>query len=441
LLWRPMPWRSSLERRAAQRRAQASAERLIRRLTAKLAPYTRDGPQWVAREVKAREDLSRPALTALVGGQGFGHELKLRRNVAQHSEELPAAGASAAQFRRAQRGPRLEARVEDPTVACPQYAPPSDTVGREVRMAPHKSPPPFCAVVISRSVEFRFLPSETVVHHYQVVQVPPVVSAPGPLSCAVVGASASSLPVRGPSLGAFSNSSSSLAVPAIASALPSSSGSWVSGADPWSSGGAPVLEAPALEKRTSLYGDFTMGKDAWCPQRNMACGGQAGCGIVNPGARRWTTPSGPARGPNMRDFLIMVSASRLNVPCFPEVRPHPMLADRPCRVPETLQGRWFAVYAALVDAVFPLVRHPTRSLSCRMLTSSSCSAGSGFQVGMSSSHRVGEVGVGAFPSLFAPGSGGRIRSAGGEALFQPNTFRPPDRPLVLSYRVPRQAPN
>ena len=41
----------------------------------------------------------------------MAHEEKLKRNVAEHADALPALGADLGAWRRAQRGPRLESRA------------------------------------------------------------------------------------------------------------------------------------------------------------------------------------------------------------------------------------------------------------------------------------------------------------------------------------------
>ena len=103
-----MPWRPPSERRAAQKRARCSAENAILRLLG-----TKRAPA-VQTEVERREQIARPALTALVGGIEAPSDTRLQRNVALHSDDLPPPGAGMSAYRQAQRGPRLEDRQHRP---------------------------------------------------------------------------------------------------------------------------------------------------------------------------------------------------------------------------------------------------------------------------------------------------------------------------------------
>ena len=105
--------RSAPERRAARKRADIARERALwRALHGTRAPRT-----WqrcnighldaLSLEVDKRETISRPALRAKVGSLSIPSARVLKRNVAQHSKELPQDGAPLSEWRRAQRGPRL----------------------------------------------------------------------------------------------------------------------------------------------------------------------------------------------------------------------------------------------------------------------------------------------------------------------------------------------
>ena len=105
-LGRRPAWRSPRERRAARQRAAASADRALQRLTWRCGQA---GVELRDLEVSQRLLAVRPAFAALVHGRAVSHTDRLRRNVGMHARAtgLNLAMASAAQLRKAQRGPRL----------------------------------------------------------------------------------------------------------------------------------------------------------------------------------------------------------------------------------------------------------------------------------------------------------------------------------------------
>jgi len=101
-------WRTTAERREAQRRAAHARERLAWKQAARLreleeAAAAVAGSPGLAR----RQAVSAPALAAGVTGAPVAHLEILKRNVAQHAKVLPSAHAPPAAWRAAQKGPRL----------------------------------------------------------------------------------------------------------------------------------------------------------------------------------------------------------------------------------------------------------------------------------------------------------------------------------------------
>ena len=174
-----MPWKSTAERRAAQKRARLSLENALRkwRGTAGSEP----GDEHCDPEVLRRERVSRPRLADLVAGRPSEPGVALKRNAAWHSDDLPQDGAPLHAFRAAQRGPRLESRgrpvglpdgravaIVVPAPAAAAQPPSEDATAREVLTAPLLFPPPFVATVVSHVHHFEFLP----VLKYPVITLP-----------------------------------------------------------------------------------------------------------------------------------------------------------------------------------------------------------------------------------------------------------------------------
>ena len=110
------PARTPAQRRAARRWARASAEAALRRgrragagSGQSMGSAGLSAP--LASELAAREDVSRPALAMKLAGIPVKGMVALKRNVAWHASSLPRPGAGAAEWRAAQRGPRLETRI------------------------------------------------------------------------------------------------------------------------------------------------------------------------------------------------------------------------------------------------------------------------------------------------------------------------------------------
>ena len=167
-----MPWRSAAARRKARLWAKLSADNAIARLTRGSCRDAGGALRFVS-EVDRREALSRPTLECRVAGSRPPHVEVLHRNVAWHSDELPPPGASAACFREAQHGPRLEHRAEE----APPLGP------REVLRAPYIVPEPFSKVVVSKVSVLTFVP----IPEYIVVTT----GAPARAESVVVGVQAS----------------------------------------------------------------------------------------------------------------------------------------------------------------------------------------------------------------------------------------------------------
>jgi len=110
--------RSHAARNAARRRAQDSLEKAVARV---LHPVPAEGcasaTAAILSEVAVREDISRPALTAAVAGVKVAGGPRRRRNVAQHSDQLPGRAEPAAAWKAAQKGPRLTARLRPVAVS------------------------------------------------------------------------------------------------------------------------------------------------------------------------------------------------------------------------------------------------------------------------------------------------------------------------------------
>ena len=100
-------WRRPAEQRAARRRAAASAEGAIRRLSNLLAVEREAALAWGAPGVRQRLRAAAPALAALCSGGSVAPAARLQRNVALHAAVLPRLGAPIAAWRAAQKGPRL----------------------------------------------------------------------------------------------------------------------------------------------------------------------------------------------------------------------------------------------------------------------------------------------------------------------------------------------
>ena len=112
-------------RRARQASAQAAtAGRLreayaqIERLEAQLKQARVEASIVEDPAVHARLRVAAPALSSLCKGQPVDGTARLKRNVAWHSEVLPGPSASLAEWRAAQRGPRLDTGI--PGVRLPE---------------------------------------------------------------------------------------------------------------------------------------------------------------------------------------------------------------------------------------------------------------------------------------------------------------------------------
>ena len=120
----PAKWRCGAERRGAQRRARESADRAVARAVAKtrlaLASASRarsaleEAMAVRSGELERREEAMRPCLRDRVEGRQPDAETTIKRNVAWHSDELPDIDAPVRDWRRAQRGPRLDSRPPRP---------------------------------------------------------------------------------------------------------------------------------------------------------------------------------------------------------------------------------------------------------------------------------------------------------------------------------------
>ena len=123
-------WRSLADRRAARRRAVASADGAIRRLTRQLAEMQALAAALDEPGVRERLAAAAPALADLCGGRPVTPAARLRRNVAMHAAAMPNANAPLAAWRRAQHGQRL-----GPAWGCGQQALRGATASTEVRVA------------------------------------------------------------------------------------------------------------------------------------------------------------------------------------------------------------------------------------------------------------------------------------------------------------------
>jgi hypothetical protein len=103
----PVRWKRNAERRAARRRAAASADGAIARLTRQLEEMRAAAVVLGAPGVAARLQAAAPALASLCHGVPVAPADRLQRNVALHAAQLPGPGAPMAAWRAAQRGPRL----------------------------------------------------------------------------------------------------------------------------------------------------------------------------------------------------------------------------------------------------------------------------------------------------------------------------------------------
>ena len=112
---------SALTRRRARKAAAAAADGAIRALQKRLQVLEKvlgrltcvddnaPAEEW-AIELARREAEIRPVLVKLIRGIPPEPEETLHCNVAKHAEQLPGADAPACEWRRAQKGPRIEAR-------------------------------------------------------------------------------------------------------------------------------------------------------------------------------------------------------------------------------------------------------------------------------------------------------------------------------------------
>lgn len=113
-------WRPSAVRRAARRRAVASADGAIARLTRQLGVLRAAAVARGVPGVRERMHAAAPALAALCLGEPVPPVARLQRNVALHAALLPRPGAPLAAWRNAQRGPRLDAVMPlTPLAAAP----------------------------------------------------------------------------------------------------------------------------------------------------------------------------------------------------------------------------------------------------------------------------------------------------------------------------------
>ena len=105
---------ASGHRRRARADARHAADRLISKLQVRLSRAglaPRSQPDAIDREVARRQAIARPALRARIAGEWPSGPSVLKRNVAEHAAVAPDSGAPLADFRAAQRGPRLGADV------------------------------------------------------------------------------------------------------------------------------------------------------------------------------------------------------------------------------------------------------------------------------------------------------------------------------------------
>lgn len=102
-------WRTSAERRAAQRWTAASAQRAIARLSCQVAAVRAAAAALGEPGICERLQAAAPAMSDLCQGRAVAPAARLRRNVALHAAHLPGPGAPLDACRKAQRGPRLGA--------------------------------------------------------------------------------------------------------------------------------------------------------------------------------------------------------------------------------------------------------------------------------------------------------------------------------------------